>query len=63
MNMCDLCRKIVDVKTGFLDAREQWISIIALFAVESWWKNGIVQNSIVYLLSLIVMAHKKIQKY
>lgn len=37
--------------------------IIALFAVESWWKNDIVQNSIVYLLSLIVMAHKEIQKY
>lgn len=35
----------------------------ALSAVESWWKNDIVQNSIVYLLSLIVMAHKEIQKY
>lgn len=38
-------------------------SIIALSAVESWWKDDIVQNSIVYLLSLIVMAHKEIQKY
>lgn len=38
-------------------------SIIALSVVESWWKNDIVQNSIVYLLSLIVMVHKEIQKY
>lgn len=38
-------------------------SIIALSAVESWWKNDIVQNSIVYLLSFIVMVHKEIQKY
>lgn len=40
-----------------------WISTIALSAEESWWKNDIVQNSIVYLLSLIVMVHKEIQKY
>ena len=33
------------------------------WCLESWWKNDIVQNSIVYLLSLIVMAHKEIQKY
>lgn len=32
-------------------------------AEESWWKNDIVQNSIVCLLSLIVMVHKEIQKY
>lgn len=38
-------------------------SIIALSVVESWWKNDIVQNSIVYLLSLIVIVHKEIQKY
>ena len=42
------------------DAKEQWISNIAICAVENWWKNDIVQNSIVYLLSLIVMAHKEI---
>ena len=65
MGLCK--RKITHIRlvclTAILIVGKLWISTIALSAEESWWKNDIVQNSIVYLLSLIVMVHKEIQKY
>lgn len=58
--------KLLHLDTTFTElVVTDWLkkSIIALSAAESWWKNDIVQNSIVYLLSLIAMVHKEIQKY